>query len=147
MESYADKPGGSINILIGLTCVVTVLEFKYWVVHMKEAENRSSMTSWDTAEAQYLEGFWWDPRWLRGHLIQTLDSFLEQDNIDVVVDTLQKQFALEVDHLLLLGSLQGAHQRLEDICATVVIKQHPKLHTGLTVSIWNKKVTKVKFIL
>lgn len=66
-------------------------------------------------------------------------SFLEQDDVNVVVDALQKQLPLEIDHLLLLGGLQGAHQRFEDVGTTVVIKQDPELYTTFTVSVWNKR--------
>lgn len=78
----------------------------------------------------------WDPQ-LRGggRPVRASTSLLEQDDIDVVVNTLQEQLALEGDHLLLLGRLQGAHQGLEDVGTAVVIEQDTEFHAGLTVSI------------
>lgn len=55
------------------------------------------------------------------------------------MDALKKQFALEVDHLLLLGCLQGSHQSLEDVGTAIIIKQDPELHSGLTISIYEKE--------
>lgn len=44
--------------------------------------NRSSVTSQYAAEAQYFEQL------LEAHLVQTLASLLEQDNLSVIVDAL-----------------------------------------------------------
>lgn len=92
-------------------------------------ENRSLVTSWYTAEAQYLEGF--SPR--PTHL--TVASFLEQDDVNVIMDALEEQLALKGDHFPFLGCLQGAHQSLEDVGATVVVEEHAELYAGLTVGI------------
>lgn len=66
-------------------------------------------------------------------------SFLQQNDVNVVVDALQKQLALEADQLLPLGRLQRSHQCLEDIGAAVVIEQDPELHNGLTIAIFSTK--------
>lgn len=91
------------------------------------------MKSWYTAEARLYSQC--DQQLLAAHLVQTLDSLLEQNHVYVIVDSLEKQLGLEVDHLPLLGRLQGAHQGLEDVGATVIIEQDPKLDGGLTISI------------
>lgn len=62
-------------------------------------------------------------------------SFFEQNNVNVVVDALEEQFALEVDHLLLLCGPQGAHQSLKDVGTPVVTEQYAELHSGLTIGI------------
>lgn len=77
------------------------------------------MTSRHAAEAQCLRGF---GKLLEGRRVQTLASFLEQDDLDVIVDALQKQLPVEFNNLLPLGGPQGAHQRLEDVGTLVVIE-------------------------
>lgn len=54
--------------------------------------------------------------------MERLGSLLQQNDLHVVVDALQEQLALEVDHLPLLGGLQGAHQRLENVGTAVVVE-------------------------
>ena len=83
-------------------------------------ENRSSVTSRYAAEAQYLRGFGELPE---GRRVQTLTSLLlEQGDVDVIVDALQKQLPFVCNELLPLGGPQGAHQRLEDVGTPVVIE-------------------------
>lgn len=60
---------------------------------------------------------------------------LEQDDVDVVVDALEKQLPLVGDDLLFLGRPQGPDQSLKDLGAAVVVEQDLELHGGVAVGI------------
>lgn len=64
---------------------------------------------------------------------------MEQGDVHVVVDALEKQLALVGDQLPLLGCLQGADQSLKDVGATVVVEQDPELHRGLAISVCERE--------
>lgn len=65
-------------------------------------------------------------------------SFFEKDDVNIIVDALQKQLAVEGDNFLLLGGPQGAHQSLKDVGTAVVVEQHSKFYACLTLSICDK---------
>lgn len=67
-------------------------------------------------------------------------SLLEQHNINIVMDALEEQFTLEVDHLLLFCGSQCAHQSLKDVGAAVVTEQDPELHSSLTFVICSGEI-------
>lgn len=73
------------------------------------------------------------------HLVRGEPLFLEQSDVHIIVDALEKQFALIGNQLPLLGCLQGAHQSLEDVGAAVVVEQHPELHGGSTISVCERE--------
>lgn len=88
----------------------------------KIAGNRSSVMSLYTAEGSIF-GKKNNPTAVKSPCGPNFSaSFLEQDDVDIIVDTLEKQLALEADNLLPLGCLQGSHQCLKDVGTLVIIK-------------------------
>lgn len=93
------------------------------VKRSKEIEN-TEVCKWRPSEA---------------HLVLGEPLLLEQGDVHIIVDALEKQFALVGDQLPLFGRLQGADQGLEDVGTAVVVEQDPKLHTGLTISVCERE--------
>lgn len=75
------------------------------------------------------------PKLTGAHLTQSEPLFLVQDDLDIIVDALEKQLGFVGNQFLLLGCLQGANQSLKDVGTTVVVEQDPKRHSGLTISV------------
>lgn len=99
------------------------------VKRSKEKEN--------TEEHLSLQVCTWRPS--EAHLVLGEPLFLEQSDVHIIVDALEKQFALVGDQLPLLGCLQGANQSLKDVGTTVVVEQDPELHRGLTISVCERE--------
>lgn len=79
----------------------------------------------------------WRPS--EAHLVPGEPLFLEQSDVHIIVDALEKQFALVGNQLPLLGCLQGANQSLKDVGTTVVVEQDPELHRSLTISVCERE--------
>lgn len=75
------------------------------------------------------------PKLTKAHLALSEPLFLEQGDLDIIVDALEEQFGLVGNHVPPLGCLQGANQSLKDVGTTVVVEQDPKRHSGLTISV------------
>ena len=58
-----------------------------------------------------------------------VQNLLEND-IDIVMNALQQQFAIVIDDLATFGSTQGAHQSFEQVGAFVIIEQHAEFDTA-----------------
>lgn len=72
---------------------------------------------------------------LTAHLVSSEPLILEQGDLDVIVDALEKQLGLVGNQVPLLGRLQGANQSLKDVGTMVVVEQDPKRHSGLSISV------------
>lgn len=75
------------------------------------------------------------PKLTGNHLVQSEPLFLEQGDLDIIVDALEKQFRFVGNQVPALRCLQGANQSLKDVGTTVVVEQDSKRHSGLTISI------------
>lgn len=70
---------------------------------------------------------------LRGRLLCSVDlpnlfGVDEGFDVDIVMGALEEDFALEVDHLALLGGAHGADEGLEVVGAFLVVEQHTEFH-------------------
>lgn len=64
---------------------------------------------------------------------------LENDDVNVVVDALQKQLAFVVDDLPALRGAKGAHEGLEDVGTTVVVEELAELDAAREIREQNRR--------
>lgn len=102
-------------------------------VHEKKSSDRKY---WVTS--QFIEELC-EHKLTGAHLVQREPLFLQQGDLDVIVDTLEKQFRFVGNQVFLLGCLQGANQSLKDVGTTVVVEQDPKRNSGLTISVYDRE--------
>lgn len=98
-------------------------------VHEKKSSDRKY---WVTS--QFMEGLC-KPKRTKAHLAHSEPLFLEQGDLNIVMDALEEQFRLVGNQVPPLGCLQGANQSLKDVGTTVVVEQDSKRHSGLTISV------------
>lgn len=59
-----------------------------------------------------------------------LPSRLDKGDVDIIVNTLEQELALESENIVLAGGFEGTDDSLEDVAAPVVVDKLDKLDTG-----------------